>query len=308
MRKSKLFSIVVLLLFTSMNSWAQFYAPPGGTDPGSGGSVSVSLNKDRLALIVGECETLTCSISGGMGILFPTWTVTEGEDCVAIFEEGDACTVTAQKAGSATITASYSGQSATCTVTVSNRTVTANEGATGEYWATYYNATEFGFTADENTTVFQAALAGTQLTMTEVANREIPASKAVILKSSAATITLTLASTTATLDGNQLQGTATAITNPGNAYVLNKGAKGVGFYKLSADGTIGANKAYLTYSATARDFFGFGEGEITGVNEELRIKNEESATDPTWYNLNGQRVAQPAKGLYIVNGKKVVIK
>ena len=295
MRKSKLFSIVVLLLFTSMNSWAQFYAPPGG-------SVSVSLNKNSLALIVGESETLTCSISGGMG--FPTWEVTEGKDCVAIF----AGTVTAQKAGSATITASYSGQSATCTVTVSNRTVTANEGATGEYWATYYNATEFGFTADENTTVFQAALAGNQLTMTEVAGKEIPAGKAVILKSTAATITLTLAYTTATLDGNQLVGTATAIANPGNAYVLNKGAKGVGFYKLSADGTIGANKAYLTYSATARDFFGFGEGEITGVNEELRIKNEESATDPTWYNLNGQRVAQPAKGLYIVNGKKVVIK
>ena len=31
-------------------------------------------------------------------------------------------------------------------------------------------------------------------------------------------------------------------------------------------------------------------------------------TDGIYYNLAGQRVAQPTKGLYIVNGKKVVIK
>ena len=31
-------------------------------------------------------------------------------------------------------------------------------------------------------------------------------------------------------------------------------------------------------------------------------------TDGEFYNLAGQRVAQPTKGLYIVNGKKVVIK
>ena len=149
-------------------------------------------------------------------------------------------------------------------VTVADATVnvTANEGATGEYWATYYNATQ-GFTADANTTVFKAALTGNQLTMTEVANREIPAGKAVILKSTAATITLTPATTTATLEGNQLVGTATAITNPGNAYVLSKGAKGVGFYKLTSGGTIGANKAYLTYSAGAREFFLFDE--TTGI-------------------------------------------
>jgi len=30
--------------------------------------------------------------------------------------------------------------------------------------------------------------------------------------------------------------------------------------------------------------------------------------DGNFYNLAGQRVAQPAKGLYIVNGKKVIIK
>ena len=182
--------------------------------------------------------------------------------------------------------------------------VTANEGASGEYWATYYNANATqGFTADANTTVFQVALSGDQLTMTEVANREIPADKAVILKSSSSSITLTPAATTATLNGNQLVGTATAITNPGNAYVLSKGAKGVGFYKLSSTGTIGANKAYLTYSATAREFFPI-EGNVTGIEMP---KAATTNSDAEVYDLQGRQVANPTKGLYIVNGKKVFI-
>ena len=189
-------------------------------------------------------------------------------------------------------------------VTVSNPTVTANEGATGEYWATYYNGTT-SFTADENTTVFQAALSGSSLTLTEVPNREIPATKAVILKSSSATITLTPATTTATLEGNALQGTATELTNPGNAYVLNKKNGVVGFYKLSSTGTIGANKAYLTYSSgAAPSFFGF-DGNTTGIDATL-VNSEK--VNSVVYDLQGRRVSQPTKGLYIVNGKKVVIK
>ena len=183
--------------------------------------------------------------------------------------------------------------------------VTANDGGDGNYWSTYYNATQ-GFTADASTTVFQAALSGSSLTLTEVPNREIPATKAVILKSSSATITLTPASTTETLEGNELQGTTTSITNPGNAYVLNKTeTNGVGFYKLSSTGTIGANKAYLTYSGAslARSFFGFDE--TTGIEMPTA---EVIDADAVVYDLQGRRVAQPTKGLYIVNGKKVIIK
>ena len=183
--------------------------------------------------------------------------------------------------------------------------VTANEGATGEYWATYYNGTT-SFTADANTTVFQAALSGSSLTLTEVPNREIPATKAVILKSSSATITLTPASTTETLEGNSLTGTTAAMTGAaGNIYVLNNGTQGVGFYKLKSTGTIGANKAYLTYSgALAPEFFGF-DGNTTSINE-VRGKMEDVSGE--YYDLQGRRVSQPTKGLYIVNGKKVVIK
>ncbi len=184
--------------------------------------------------------------------------------------------------------------------------IAANEGETGEYWATYYD-TSLSFTADANTTVYQAALNGNYLTLTEVENREIPAGNAVILKSSADKITLTPGATSATINGNVLQGTTAAIEgSAGNIYVLNKVGDQVGFYKLAATGTLGANKAYLTVSEpTAPSFLGFSFGETTGINS---IDNGQLTIDNSVYDLQGRRVQNPSKGLYIVNGKKVVIK
>ena len=187
-----------------------------------------------------------------------------------------------------------------------NITANSDGAATPSYWATYYNGTT-SFTADVNTTVFQAALSGDQLTLTVVPDREIPADKAVILKSSAATITLTPAATTQTLSGNQLQGTTAEMSGAaGNIYVLNKGTNGVGFYKLKSTGTIGANKAYLTYSgggsAGARAFFLFDE--TTGIEMPTA---EDGNADAVVFDLQGRRVLNPTKGLYIVNGKKVFI-
>lgn len=81
-----------------------------------------------------------------------------------------------------------------------------------------------------------------------------------------------------------------------------------GFWWKSAEGAgfdLGANKAYLKVSkgdATAQGFW--FDDETTGianVNRKQQFSGE-------YYNLNGQKVAQPTKGLYIVNGKKVVIK
>ena len=98
---------------------------------------------------------------------------------------------------------------------------------------------------------------------------------------------------------------------PANNYILTNRSGVVCFRK--ANGTtnkVQANRAYMsvTHSTGAREFFGidFG-GETTGVSEELRVKSEEFTT-ATYYNLAGQRVEKPTRGLYIVNGKKVIIK
>lgn len=67
-------------------------------------------------------------------------------------------------------------------------------------------------------------------------------------------------------------------------------------------------RAYFEYTGggEARESvtFDFG-GETTGVNE---VSSRISDTKADYFNLAGQRIAQPTKGLYIVNGKKVVIK
>ena len=304
--KRKLLLILALLIFIGTESWGQRFAPPGGGGGGIGGEVTVSLSPSSLTMTVGEGATVICTISGAMGLSDVTWEVVEGVGNIIIFKELNECHVTALQAGSATIQATSGGKTATCAVTVNPLTLTAKEGATGEYWATYYNDM-MGFTADDNTTVFQAALSGDQLTLTPVANRIIPAGNAVILKSSAETITLTMSSTSATLSANQLQGTTAEMTGAeGNIYVLNKGTNGVGFYKLKSTGTIGANKAYLTYSggAGAREFFLFDEttGIISVNGSGLMVNGSDGC-----YDLQGRRVVNPTNGLYIVNGKKVFI-
>ena len=69
--------------------------------------------------------------------------------------------------------------------------------------------------------------------------------------------------------------------------------------------TVGTNKAYLQLSAeaTARALV-FDDEETTGI----AVVNVSQKMNGEFFNLAGQRVAQPAKGLYIVNGKKVIMK
>ena len=183
--------------------------------------------------------------------------------------------------------------------------VTANEGATGEYWATFFSNAG-NYKASAGTQVFAVNLAGNAITMTEITDGIVNSGQGVVLKSTAASITMTPNASASAGDysTNSLTGTMTSITNPGNAYVLNKDSQGVGFYKLSTSGTIDANKAYLTYSASARDFFGFDE--TTGISEKVIVNSEKF--DGEWYDLGGRRIAQPTKGIYIINGKKIVIK
>ena len=189
--------------------------------------------------------------------------------------------------------------------------VTTNSDGNGNYWSTFYNASATqGFTADANTTVYKAALNGTSsVTLTEVAGREIPAGQAVILKSSAASITLTPATTTATLSGNDLKG-GTTVTDGYVAYTLSRGGEGsgtLGFYKYSGT-TLDGSKAHLEIlsSAGSRSFIGFGDDNTTGI--ELPALADDEAAE--WYSLDGRRLSgKPArKGIYVKNGQKYIIK
>ena len=176
-------------------------------------------------------------------------------------------------------------------------------------WTTFYSNAS-NYQAPEGTQVFKVNLSGTDITMTEIEDRIVTKGQGVVLKSTTEIITMTKTKTdeesSADYSDNSLKGTSVSITNPGNAYVLSYSqSKGVGFYKLSSTGTIGMNKAYLVYdgSANARSFFTFEE-TATGV-EMNKIGCIEG--DDKVYDLQGRRVANPSNGIYIVNGKKVIM-
>ena len=88
----------------------------------------------------------------------------------------------------------------------------------------------------------------------------------------------------------------------------NKGASATPkFFKVNTDGnTVAVGKAYLQIPSAyvgAHEYFWF-EDETTGI-EAVKASQKMNGE---FFNLAGQRVAQPAKGLYIVNGKKVIMK
>ena len=185
--------------------------------------------------------------------------------------------------------------------------LTANEGKTGEYWSTYYDGAKSSI-ADANTTVYTGKVNGDKIDLTEIVDKTIPAGNAVILKSTAANVTLTKTSATGTLANNDLKGVDVA-TAKTNVYCLNKNGTVVGFYRYTGD--VPAHRAYIE-SLSSAPMLGFDDGGTTSLSEELRVKSEEPATaaDAVWYTLDGRQLnAQPSrKGIYVRNGKKFIVK
>ena len=190
--------------------------------------------------------------------------------------------------------------------------VPTNQIASGSfagYWATFYYSGA-NMLAPEGVTVYKATRSDSSLSLTEISDRIITAGKAVILKKeTAGSINLSVAASVSA-DGysdNSLQGvdkaTARETAPEYKYYTLANGSKGLGFYRYTG-ATLAANKAYImTVTSNASEYLFSLDGETTGVND-VRSKKDDVRGD--YYNLNGQKVPNPTKGLYIVNGKKVI--
>ena len=118
-------------------------------------------------------------------------------------------------------------------------------------------------------------------------------------------------------EGNLLHGsveaTKTQVEGATAYYKLAKGEEGIGFYWANENGGAfinGANKAYLavtTGSLSQMRGFSF-ESMTTNINNV--VANTNNSKNAVIYDLNGRRVnsLNAAKGVYIVNGKKVIVK
>ena len=155
-------------------------------------------------------------------------------------------------------------------------------------------------------TVYTATDKESSVGLNEVASGQIPANTPVVLYlASGGTIYVPAIAAASSVGSNDLRVVGEGgLSGEDGVYVLANKAKGVGFYLWDSTKTLNEGKIYLKAAASAREFLGFGDDETTGIkaidNEQLTIDN--------YYDLSGRKVAQPTKGLYIVNGKKVVVK
>lgn len=145
--------------------------------------------------------------------------------------------------------------------------------------------------------------------MTELTGDVIPGNTGVIVKgavSDAVSMQPTLAAaptaTSALTPTNEGTFTVDATTT---AYGLGANTSGVlGFYKMN-NGSVGANKAYYTATTSGSAIaFNFG-GNATGIHNAQVAPN----ADAPLFDISGRRVAKAVKGgIYIQNGKKVIVK
>ena len=175
-----------------------------------------------------------------------------------------------------------------------------------DFWVTYYNASDNMIAPDA--TVYTAVLnaGNTSVTLTEVEDKVIRAGQAVILKGTKENLVIgkTAEAGTDSYADNCLKGGSSVPT--GVAYTLAKPTgKELGFYQFT--GTLDPNKAHLEIaSAGARQFIGFGEAAGTTAIESVEKATEAGGT---LYDLTGRPVVgKPKSGIYVRDGKKLIVK
>lgn len=177
-------------------------------------------------------------------------------------------------------------------VTYSN-TLTKEVGSTG--WATYVAPYNIQFTDGE---AFVVTAAGDNVSLTSVT--QVPTGTPLLLKG-AGTKTATVLTTTPSDPATNLLAISDGDDGVGDYVLYNNGGT-AGFYKWNGS-ALASGKVYLPASAvtSARDFISLEE-ETTNIQSVVGVKQQADAI----YSIAGQRVAKPSKGLYIVNGKKVI--
>ena len=110
--------------------------------------------------------------------------------------------------------------------------------------------------------------------------------------------------TTASYSADALTGAyaLTAVAANDGKYMLQNGTNGIAFYLVDKAAHIGANRCYLTAPAGTEIKALVFDTEADAI-QNIEVAGENKATI---YDLSGRKVSKAQKGLYIVNGKKVV--
>ena len=259
-------------------------------------------------------------------------TLTQGENSIVLYKKGTANMNDVVKNDAIIDVIGYPLVHKTSTTTTNELTIWASDDAvastdkftiTPARYGTYY--TEDAFVMPEGVTGYTITdKNGESLTLNAdyPANEVVPAKTALLLKATETPATnkeftyTIVNSDKVAPEGNLLHGsveaTKTQVEGATAYYKLAQGEEGLGFYWANANGTAftnGANKAYLAIKGNMSQMRGFSfESMTTGINNV--VANTNNSKNAVIYDLNGRRVnsLNAAKGVYIVNGKKVIVK
>lgn len=170
-------------------------------------------------------------------------------------------------------------------------------------WATYCSSKALDFTDVTGLTAYTASKEGDVVKFNKVTGK-VPANEGLLVKG--ATTNIPVCASASAIENLLVGVTVNTNKDANTIFVLKNGANGIGFYKNTNAFTVRANSAYLdaTDVAGARTFIALDDEETTNID----LTSVFSKGNGVVYDLQGRRVAQPTKGLYIVNGKKIVIR
>lgn len=191
-------------------------------------------------------------------------------------------------------------------------TETVNATITDADYATFVSTRNVSF-AGTGVSAFAAKVNGNSVKLTEL--KKVPANTPVIIYkdvNAETTVVLPVSATAPAVseENNDLRVSDGNVKNSVQfvIFALANKDKGIGFYKLGNDVTVPEGKCYISVATdnqqapSAREFLSLGD-DATG------IKTVEGVTEHgVVYDLQGRRVAKPSRGLYIENGKKIMIK
>lgn len=133
----------------------------------------------------------------------------------------------------------------------------------------------------------------------------IPANTGVILRAAEGTYNFDIAATAETVENNELTGTTASIATVQNAYTLQAQAEGTGLYPYTGEELKGF-RAYAVFGeAQGIKGLAFRFGDVTAIDNAINLG---AAKDAPVYDMSGRRVGKMQKGIYIVGGKKVIVK
>ncbi len=280
----------------TLSSTSKIVLVPAGTLPAGRYTFEIQHFKNRAPKFnVGETEYGTCTTGSNSGVMV---TSTFSDDPVGNGEE-----ISVTPGGS-----TYTDEMDYVLVTKVGELVETVAVSSAEY-ATY--ATNYNVVVPEtDVKVYTVKVneAGDAVEKTEVAaGTVIPAGTGILVGAAEGSYELTVTSAEAkAIENNDLVAATSNVTSDGASYyALTQNDGKVGFALVASDVVIPAGKAYLKVdTSSAAKFISMG-GDITGINA---VEAEQGKADGAYYTLQGVKTQKPAKGLYIHNGKKVVVK